>query len=122
MKAWAHKTSSPFYLLGAHLNGSWLLLLLLAHQLLSQSFTMQTMAIFAMKESVMGIRSYPFPIATKFDTICIAIVGHNHIHLHTYNAITPNLWFELLRVWKQLRGKCGEIKSNETIYKNSTYL
>jgi predicted small integral membrane protein len=68
--------------------------------------TMQTMAIFAMKESIMGIRSYPFPIATKFDTICIAIMGHNHIHLHTYNAITPNLWFELLRVWKQLRGKC----------------
>jgi hypothetical protein len=30
-----------------------------------------------MKESVMGIRSYPFPIATKFDTICIAIMGHN---------------------------------------------
>jgi hypothetical protein len=69
-------------------------------------------AIFAM-ESVMGIRSCPFPIATKFDTICIAIVGHNHFHLHTYNAITPNLWFELLRVWKQLRGKCREIKSNE---------
>ncbi len=77
-------------------------------------------AIFAMKESAMGIRSCPFPIATKFDTICIAIMGHNH--LHTYNAITPDLWFELLRVWKQLRGKCREIKSNETIYKNSTYL
>jgi hypothetical protein len=77
MKAWAHKTSSPFYLLRVHLNGSWLLLLLLAHQLLSQSFTMQTMAIFAMKESVMGIRSCRFPIATKFDTICIAIMGHN---------------------------------------------
>jgi hypothetical protein len=36
-------------------------------------------AIFAMKEeSVMGIRSCRFPIATKFDTICIAIMRHNH--------------------------------------------
>jgi hypothetical protein len=79
-------------------------------------------AIFAMKESVMGIRSCPFPIATKFDTTCIAIMGHYDMHLHTHNAITPNLCFELLRVWKQPRGKCREIKSNETIYKNSTYL